>query len=119
MVRSLMRKWPFCVITAYLILATIGTFTLIAFDASILDIRGGKNPAQGVFLTAVDRFMCTPAIIEIKDNHFSLLRHCLLRTIMPPSLLAAGSGLLCSAVRLITKMAVKADKNSILLKLRI
>jgi hypothetical protein len=119
MVRFSVKKWPLCAITVYLVLATMGTFTLPAFDASILGNLAGKSPAQGVFLTSFDRFMCTPAIIESKDSLFSSLRYCLLRTTMPPGLLAAGSGLLCSAVRPITKTAVKADKNDILLKLRI
>jgi hypothetical protein len=104
---------------AYLVLATMGTFTLSVFDNAILDKLAGKSPAQGVFLTSFDRFICTPAIIESKDSLFSSLRYYLLRTIMPLSLLAAGSGLLCSAVRPITRTAVKADKNNILLKLRI
>jgi hypothetical protein len=114
-----MRKWLLFAITAYLILATMGTFTLIAFDVSILDNLTEKSPAQGVSLSSFEHFICTPAIIETKDNHFSSLRHCLLRTTLPPNLLAAGSSLLCSAVRPITETAVKADKNDILLKLRI
>jgi hypothetical protein len=119
MARSLVKKWLLYTITAYLMFATMGTFTLTAFDASIVDNFAGKSPVHGVFLTSFDRFMCTPAIIETKVNHFSPLRHCLLRTIMPLSLLAAGSDLLCSAVRPVAKTAVKAGKDSILLKLRI
>jgi hypothetical protein len=99
--------------------ATMGTFTLLAFDASILDNFAEKSPARGVFLTSFDRLMCTPAIIKTKDNHFSSLRHYLPRTIMPLRTLAAGLGLLCSAVRPVTKTAVKANRNDILLKLRI
>jgi hypothetical protein len=114
-----MKKWPLGAITVYLILVTMGTFTLFAFDASMADTLAEKSPAQGVFLTSFDQFICSPAIIETKDSHSSLLRHYLLRTIMPLSLLIAGSGLLCSAVRPITKTAVKPDKNNILLKLRI
>jgi hypothetical protein len=114
-----MRKWCLGAITAYLILATMGTFTLTAFDTSIVDNLAKKSPIQNIVLTSFDCFVCTPAIIETKDSHFSHLRHCLLRTIMPLNLLAAGSGLLCSAIGPITKAAVKADKNNILLKLRI
>jgi hypothetical protein len=119
MVLSLVKKWLLWTITMYLVFATIGTFTLIAFDASILDDLTEKSSAQDVFLTSLDRLVCTPAIIEIKDSHLSLLRHGLLRTILPSRFLTAGSGLLCSAVGPITKTAVKADKNNILLKLRI
>jgi hypothetical protein len=103
----------------YLMLATMGTLTLTIFDASILDNLAGESPPRGVFLTSFDHLICTPAIIATKDSHFSFLRHCLLRTIMPLGLLAAGSGLLCSAVGPVTKTAVKANKNDILLKLRI
>jgi hypothetical protein len=119
MVLLSMRKWLLSATTAYLMLAAIGTFALTPFGASTVDAPGGKGPAQGVFLTAVDHFMGTLASVEAKENRFSPLRPCLPRTIMPPGLLTAGSGLKCSAVRPITKTPVKADKNNILLKLRI
>jgi hypothetical protein len=119
MVRPSIRKRLLYVITAYLVFATLGTFTSIAFDASLLDNLAGESQAQGIFLTSLDCFVCNPAIIETKDNQFSSQRHCLLRTIIPLGLLAAGSDLLCSAIRPITKTAVKADKNNILVKLRI
>jgi hypothetical protein len=118
MARFSMKKWPPYAIAAYLVLAAIGTFTLAAFDAPILDNPAEESPAQGV-LTSGDHFTYTPAIIETKDSSFSPLRHNLLRVIMPLSLLSAGPGLLCSAVRPITRTAIKADKNNIRLKLRI
>jgi hypothetical protein len=102
MVRSSMRKWPLYAITVYRILATMGTFTLAAFDAPTVDNPARKSLAQDIFLILPNRFMCTPAIITANGNRFSLPRHCLLRAIMLPSLLAAGLGLLCQAVRPIT-----------------
>jgi hypothetical protein len=92
-----MRKWPLYAITAYRILATMGTFILAAFDAPIVE-----SLVQDIFLILPDRFMCTPAIITANGSRFSPPRHCLLRAIMLPSLLAAGLGFLCQAVRPIT-----------------
>jgi hypothetical protein len=119
MVQYLGKKWPLCAITAYLVLATIGTFTLTAFDNPLLDSLAGKNQDRRIFLTSFDRFINTPAVVKTKDNNFSPLRHCLLRIVMPLNLISAGSGLLCSAVRPVVKTAAQANKNIIILKLRI
>jgi hypothetical protein len=98
----------------YLIIAPMTA----AFNGSILNDIADERPPQGV-LTSCDHLVYTPAIIETKDNHFSAMRRWLSWIIAPPSLLAAGLGLLWPTVTPTVKNPVKSDKHNILLKLRI
>ncbi|MDR0403599.1 MAG: hypothetical protein LBH35_08445, partial [Treponema sp.] len=111
------RKWLLCAATAYLMLATLGTFTFMAFDASVLDSLSGRSPSRDIFITSFSRLMRTSAIGGTKSGPFSPLRHCLQRTILPPGL--PGAGLLCPAVKSAAKTAANANKNTVPLKLRI
>jgi hypothetical protein len=90
-----------------------------AFDNPVLDNLAGKNTDRRVFLTSFDRPINNQAVIATKDSNFSPSRHCLLRIVMPLNLISAGSGLLRSAVRPVIKAAAQANKNIIILKLRI
>ncbi|MDR0525780.1 MAG: hypothetical protein LBG90_07915 [Spirochaetaceae bacterium] len=97
----------------YLGFAGIGAFAFSAIDGSFLE-TGSEHP---LFLTAGDSYIDCPAVSSGK--YTPPARHSLPRMIMPQILLAACAGLICGAVKAITKTIPKTIKNTIILKLRI
>jgi hypothetical protein len=117
--RSSVRNWFLFAVTAYLALATMGTFIFMSPAVPCFEDLAGNSQAQNTFLTSVSYPIEYLAISTTKDYSFSLLRQCLPRMAVPVSFLVAGSGLLCTAIKFITKATVHNIKNTILLKLRI
>jgi hypothetical protein len=117
--RPPVKKWFLFVVMAYLALATMGTFTFMSLDVPYFESRADKRQAQDVFLISVTPPVECLAISAAKGHSFFPPRQCLPRTVIPPGILAAGSGLLCAAVMSIAGNVAHNKKSTILLKLRI
>jgi hypothetical protein len=114
------KKWLLYAAAAYLSFAAMGMFTFMSMDAPYFESGTSKILGQELFLAA-DTYAveCLAIISTTKGNPFSALRHGSLRAVKPIISFAAGTGILYTAVRLITRAVAHNKKNTILLKLRI
>ncbi|GMO50101.1 MAG: hypothetical protein Pg6C_13400 [Treponemataceae bacterium] len=106
------KKWFRYAAIAYLAFAVIRTFAFSATDGSLED-----KADCPLFLTAgeprVDCLAISPS------NDIAPARQILSRIIIPQIILVARAGLVCGAVKAVTKIIPKTSKNTIILKLRI
>jgi hypothetical protein len=119
MLRSSVKKRVCYAAAAYLMLATVGTFTFMSLDSPYFEERVTEMTDQGAFLTALVPALECPAISRTKERAFSPSRQYLPRMIMPIGFFVAGTGILCAAAKLMTGTPAYNIKNTILLKLRI
>ncbi|MDR2501366.1 MAG: hypothetical protein LBD37_09880 [Treponema sp.] len=118
---STAKKWPALLLTAYLALAAIGTFTFSMFETLNFDALGEDNPVAAVFTAvelAFDWLAGGQTLIGRAGRRLASSLHGGLPRILAPETGKAGAVLLYASVKTFGKIYYPLIKNAIPLKLR-